>query len=506
MADIIEEILTKGKRPETFSGGLYGNAGAALGGGGTRGAGVGGLYGLAGPGSYANLARLEADEEFRMKGVNSSVPTPEFYTKKEAQDIAAQNYVDAVARYMNPNEYGVTQSEAKQILDGAKRALADLNVPRSTIESVTNRTFPEGIDASRSISGVMGPSISGAIDQGIEKGSELFGLGAERLAGLIGADEALSSALLNLPNLGATFVFSDSGKKSPIITGQTPSGTQVGVNANDPYGIADIISGIRTGDLDIYDIIGAGGRVITGGSAATSYTGDEDPNKKTGVDTGVVIDPNKIPAGDEGPAKDPNKIPAGDEGPAKDKGANVGVVSPRTVGPGLDAGPGPGPSDKIPTNRVPTLDLPSFPANKVPALTLPDFPTLSLPSDRTLTLPEFDPIETERVPTSTTTPVSTTTPADKIPGGGGGGGGGGGLPEQSASPTGGMRGVATEQAGVADITMLYDPSLSLAENMARILSKKNGQADAVDSALMYGGGIVQPTDLNNELLRIIEGR
>jgi hypothetical protein len=72
---------------------------------------------------------------------------------------------------------------------------------------------------------------------------------------------------------------------------------------------------------------------------------------------------------------------------------------------------------------------------------------------------------------------------------------------------GGMRGVATEQAGVADISMLYDPSLSLAENMARILGKKkNEQADAVDSALMYGGGIVQPTDLNNELLRIIGGR
>ena len=72
---------------------------------------------------------------------------------------------------------------------------------------------------------------------------------------------------------------------------------------------------------------------------------------------------------------------------------------------------------------------------------------------------------------------------------------------------GGMRGVATEQAGVADIAMLYDPSLSLAENMKRILGKqKNAQADAVDSALMYGGGIVQPTDLNDEIRRIIEGR
>jgi hypothetical protein len=72
---------------------------------------------------------------------------------------------------------------------------------------------------------------------------------------------------------------------------------------------------------------------------------------------------------------------------------------------------------------------------------------------------------------------------------------------------GGMRGVATEQAGVADITLMYDPSLSFAENMERMLGKKkNKQADAVDSALMYGGGIVQPTDLNDELLRIIGGR
>ena len=68
-----------------------------------------------------------------------------------------------------------------------------------------------------------------------------------------------------------------------------------------------------------------------------------------------------------------------------------------------------------------------------------------------------------------------------------------------------MRGVATEQAGVADISNMYDPSLSFAENMERVLGKTK-QTDAVDSALMYGGGIVQTTDLNNELLRIIEGR
>ena len=478
MADIIEEILTKGKRPETFSGGLYGNAGAALGGGGTRGGGIGGLYGLAGPGSYATLARLGAEDDFRMKGVTDATAEDEAAAREniavaymeQLQEAAAQKYADLVL--MRP-----TTAEDIQAVQDAKDALVALGVTREQIAAT-------GVDASRGISGVMGPSISGAIDQGIEKGSELFGLGAERLAGLIGADEALSSVLLNLPNLGATFVFDESGKKSPIITGQTPSGTQVGVNANDPYGIADIISGIRTGDLDIYDVIGAGGKVLTGGNAASSLTNDKDNTNKTGVDTGVIIDPNKIPAGGDAANLD------------KNKGAGVGAVSTRIIGEGLDAGSGP-------SDRISTLKLPEFPTNRTSTLTLPDFPTLNLPNDRTLTLPDFDPLETERVSTSTTTTASTTTPADKIPGGGGGGGGG--LPEQSASPTGGMRGVSVEKAGLADIINAYDPSLSLAENMQRLLGTPEN-VDAVDSALMYGGGIVQPTDINAEILRILGSR
>jgi hypothetical protein len=478
MADIIEEILVKGKRPETFSGGLYG-LGGAPGGGGTSGTGIGGLYGLAGPGSYANLARLEADEEFRMLGVNDATAKDETVAR---ENIAAQNYINALGEYRrSPNAIN------KQTLDKAKQVLADLNVPRSAIESVTNDDFPEGIDVSRGISGVMGPSISGAVDQGIEKGSELFGLGAERLAGLIGADEALSSALLNVPNLGATFVFSDTGPKSPLITGQTPSGTQVGIT--DPYGIAELIGGIKTGDLGIYDVIGGGAGAVK--AATTAYAGDDDPNKKTGVETGVAITP-------EGSTPDEPKIPAGGEGggPNKDKGAGAGVVSTRTVGPGLDAGPGPG-SDADPARVTLTPGVVS-----------------DAELDEIITLIGGRPA----VPGGYDTPVLTSSVSPEVPateisadeapsGGGGGGGGGGGLPEQSASPTGGMRGVATEQAGVADISMLYDPSLSFAENMARILGKKkNEQADAVDSALMYGGGIVQPTDLNDELLRIIEGR
>jgi len=171
--------------------------------------------------------------------------------------------------------------------------------------------------------------------------------------------------------------------------------------------------------------------------------------------------------------------------------------------------------DRATINDLPTLstsgdratinDLPTLSTSGDRATVL-DIPTLSTSGgDRTLTIPDFDPTETERVPTTDSPTIPTDEvpiPADEAPGGGGVG-----LGETGVTPTGGVRGVSTEKAGVADIAILYDPSLSLAENMALMLGKKkNKQADAVDSVLMYGGGIVQPTDLNDEIRRIIEGR
>ena len=39
--------------------------------------------------------------------------------------------------------------------------------------------------------------------------------------------------------------------------------------------------------------------------------------------------------------------------------------------------------------------------------------------------------------------------------------------------------------------------------MKLMLRTKPQEGDAVDSALMYGGGIVQPTDINAEILKIL---
>ena len=443
---------------------------------------------------YMDMLEAAEDEElFRMLGVNSSVPTPKFPTAKEVlesrQRDAAEEYVYAVGEYMRSPD-----SDNKKILDASKAALVELDVPRSTIESATNRDFPEGISTAKGITGVMGPTVSGALDTAVERGSELFGLGAEGIASLIGADKALSSALLNVPKPGVTFVFGDSGQKTPIITGQTPAGTQVGVNVSDPWGIADILGVLKEGG-SWKDIIVAGG-TAAGKVARNSYS-DDDKTKKTGVKTGV-----NVTLGDESGADPATKVT---DAAVADL-PKLSTTDRKTVAdlPKIST-----------TDRKTVGDIPKI--STTDRKTVGDIPKISTTELDKISTTELDKILADiggwpAVPGGYDVPVLATS-ADKIPvletlgGEGGGGGGGGGLPEQSASPTGGIRGMATEQAGVADIAMLYDPSLSLAENMARMLGKdRNKQADAVDSVLMYGGGIVQPTDLNDELSRILGSR
>jgi len=70
---------------------------------------------------------------------------------------------------------------------------------------------------------------------------------------------------------------------------------------------------------------------------------------------------------------------------------------------------------------------------------------------------------------------------------------------------GGMRTISTEKAGVADIAALYNPALSLAENMAILRGGKAKEEDIVDSAIYYGGGMIQNTDMTDEINRLLRG-
>ena len=58
---------------------------------------------------------------------------------------------------------------------------------------------------------------------------------------------------------------------------------------------------------------------------------------------------------------------------------------------------------------------------------------------------------------------------------------------------------------MANITTLYDPSLSLAENMALLRGGNAKEKDDADSALYYEGGMIQNIDIADEIDRLLRG-
>ena len=83
-------------------------------------------------------------------------------------------------------------------------------------------------------------------------------------------------------------------------------------------------------------------------------------------------------------------------------------------------------------------------------------------------------------------------------------GGDGVVPEQIIGQ-GGMESISTEKAGLAEINALYNPALSLAENMALLRGSRVEEEDIVDSAIYYGGGMIQNTDMTDEINRLLRG-
>jgi len=220
-----------------------------------------------------DLDYLDLVEAARDAIAAENILTPEQQLQL-AQEKAAKNYAKLV---LSKPTTAADIADVQQ----AKQDLVDLGVTRRQLEA-------EGIDTGAGISGVMGPTFSGAVGRGIDIASEQFGLLGEGLAGLVGADEALSAVLATVPTPGATFVFGEGGTQRPFITGQTPSGTQVGIT--DPYGISNILGTIQEGGgFDLSDVVGG----IAGVYGPTALaTDDEDDNEevKTGADVVKVGD------------------------------------------------------------------------------------------------------------------------------------------------------------------------------------------------------------------------
>jgi hypothetical protein len=73
-----------------------------------------------------------------------------------------------------------------------------------------------------------------------------------------------------------------------------------------------------------------------------------------------------------------------------------------------------------------------------------------------------------------------------------------------------MESVSTEKAGLAKINALYNPALSLEENLALLRraeeeEEEEEEEDIVGRALYYGGGRVQSSNIVDRISSILGG-
>ena len=149
-----------------------------------------------------------------------------------AQEKAAQTYAELVLGKQP------TTAEEFADIEKAKQALIDLDVSRDQIEAATVTDafgFEKNVDTSQGISGVMGPTIKGAIDIAGDFVVDKFGTGALEALGaygeLFGADKDLllqdTKVGVNPIGPGISYIFGDEGKVKTTPLGTTSTGNPV---------------------------------------------------------------------------------------------------------------------------------------------------------------------------------------------------------------------------------------------------------------------------------------
>ena len=443
---------------------------------------------------YMDMLEEAADkEEFRMQGVTDA-PTLE-----QRQIEAAQDHIDALSDYI-----GSANSKNKQALDDAKQNLVELDVSRDQIESVTNFRFPEGIDASKGIEGVMGPSIGGVASQIGQAGLDLIGGTGQTFSDIVtlGTGPEVAQTLLDpvsilLGGLGGTINYGQSGTTTPLIVGKTTkTGMPVGINIPDPRSILE--GGLGTLIPGAAGVAGAAGVLNTLGNQDP-----QDPSDGVGVTPAAVL--TAAAAADDSKIGDPN-------GDSNSSGNNT-----------VDSGGDPDTLD-VPTDSQPKFTPVDIAVGSVDS----DTPTIraggrdivgsSVDSDtptiraggrdivgNTLSDDEIDRILAGGMPAvaggyddpSTTPSIKTgAAPVESGDAGGGGGGGGGG---GTTAPSGGIRTVSGGPGPSVDIDYLYDFARGLEQPFQ---ATEEEEEDIVRAA---EGGMIGNTDDFERILRILRG-
>ena len=241
---------------------------------------------------------------------------------EQAQINAAQTYANLV---LGPQP---TTAEQFADIEKAKQALIDLNVSREQIEAATVTDIfgnEKSVDTSRGISGVMGPTVGGALGRVADTVIDKYGTGAlkalDAYTSLFGydADGLLkdSSVAFNPLAPGATYIFGDEGNVATTRLGTTPAGNPVVLGG--PIGAAgSVLGGFMDGDIGILDLPGAAVDAVGGlGGAVQTVAGalnvadDTESKDKVTLDTTGVLGPT---SDSDGSDKTKTTTPASDTG------------------------------------------------------------------------------------------------------------------------------------------------------------------------------------------------
>ena len=630
MADIIREIKVKGKRPETFSGGLYNNAAAGLSGGGTRGARVGGLYGLAGPGSYANLARLGAEDDFRMKGVtdataededefrmkgvndataggqeaynaivaaSAAIDTPGEFTKILNDAYVALRTVEDLQLYRslvwtaeqdaraklgtlidaagNPRD-GADQKSINfatdQYNDAVKgsedfnRRLEDAQAASLEIQQEVSQNVPKDFARAFATQNNKAPlaytdtfvdkavdaSLSGigSLAGGLYRGAHAVGSNLPVVGGYVGdAIEGAGEWFQTTPGVIAGSPSGVQGQWGPIppwmptgqvnVLGQIPgSATNVGTMTGT---ILDTINAVRNGQITLAEAIEKGGLtelatvlgvsdlvlqaaalagktiqdVISEASNVTNSVAQQTQNQQptTEKDSDLDVEGGTTFDGfttDENVATTIIKENAAEKAAKKLLADQQAALAKATEVFDTAGGGAAGTTavlEALEANGLTVQDL----ANQT-GVSLADLNTFigantTVGTDTVVAGGGTDTVvakgENELTEVNLNEETTLTSGGTEVPG----------LSEVLALPEtpeqiigqGSMGTISTEKAGLAEINAQYNPALSLAENMAILRGARSKEEDIVDSAIYYGGGMIQNTDMTDEINRLLRG-
>ena len=211
------------------------------------------------------------------------------------QRVAAKEYVEALGAYMSS-----ATSENKARLDAAKQALIDLDVSREQIGSVTTPRFPNGIDVSGGIEGVMGPTLKDAAGQVLQGVAELGDTAGEAFGALMGiGDHDQYGPTLPVPGVG--WQWGETGKQTPIQIGTAQDGTPIVIYMPGGGFLGGAGSAAREGG-DLWDILGGGwkgmggleGLILNPSVTASAYAADAADSKTDDSKGGVILNPGGI--------------------------------------------------------------------------------------------------------------------------------------------------------------------------------------------------------------------